>query len=76
MQYSERFRETYCVYNDSNLTTENIISIAEKEQAMDFFHGLDQAKYGMFKTSMLNGWATGAIKLPEMVNEMYWIASS
>jgi hypothetical protein len=56
------------------LTANKPNRISGREQAMDFFHGLDQAKYGTFKTNMLNRWATGAIKLPETVNEIYWIA--
>jgi hypothetical protein len=31
------------------------MDIEEKEQAMDFSHRLDQGKYRVFKTNMLNG---------------------
>ncbi len=50
------------------------IDIEEGEQALDFFHGLDPARYGAFKTSMLNGWATKAFNPPQTVNEIYRIA--
>ncbi len=36
----------------------------------DFFHGLDQGKYGTFKTSMLNAWNTNAVSPPASVNEI------
>jgi len=41
------------------------VDVKEEVQAMDFFHGLDNAKYGAFKTSMLNRWATKAVKPPK-----------
>jgi hypothetical protein len=49
--------------------------VDEKEnvQAMNFFHGLDNAKYGAFKTSMLSGWATKANQLQK--NQMKYIGS-
>ncbi len=38
------------------LTMAKPIIIEDKEQAMEFFHGLDQGRYGMFKTNILNRW--------------------
>jgi hypothetical protein len=52
------------------LTAASPINIEEKEQAMDFFHGLDPRRYGAFKTSMLNGWAAGAFDPPDTVNKI------
>ncbi len=49
----------------------NPVDIEDKEQAMDFFHGLDQGRYRAFKTSMLNEWVVGAFYPPGMVNEIY-----
>jgi len=43
---------------------------------MDFFHGLDQGRYGAFKTSMLNGWAAGAFNPPDTVNKINRTAGS
>jgi len=45
-------------------------------QAMDFFHGLDNQRYATFKTSMMNGWATTAVKAPKTPNEVYHLARS
>ncbi len=49
-QYSERFHDTYLTYMN---TSGDLEEIKEKEQAMDFFHGLDEGRYGTFKTNML-----------------------
>jgi len=43
---------------------------------MDFFHGLDNQRYAAFKTSMMNGWATTAVKAPKTPNEVYRLAGS
>ncbi len=52
------------------------IDVEESDQALDFFHGLDPARYGAFKTNMLNGWATKAFAPPQTVNEIYRIAGT
>jgi hypothetical protein len=52
------------------------VDIEEKEQAMDFFHELDQGRYGAFKMSLLNGWAAGAFDPPDIVNKIYQTAGS
>jgi hypothetical protein len=62
-QYSERFRDTYHGYKATE-TAARPIDIEEGEQALDFFHGLYPARYGAFKTSMLNGWVTKAFNPP------------
>jgi hypothetical protein len=31
------------------------VDISQKDQAMDFFHGLDNDRYGLFKARMMNG---------------------
>jgi hypothetical protein len=63
-QFSERFRDTYRGYKATG-TAICPIDVEESEQALDFFHGLDPARYGTFKTSMLNGWATKAFAPPQ-----------
>jgi hypothetical protein len=72
-QYSERFRDTYWGYKATG-TAVCPIDVEESEQALDFFHGLDPARYGAFKTSMLNGWPTKAFAPPQTINEIYRIA--
>ena len=73
--YSERFHETYRVYK-ATASTSNPVDVKDEIQAMDFFHGLDIQRYGAFKTSMMNGWATKAIKTPKTPNEVYRLAGS
>jgi hypothetical protein len=43
---------------------------------MDFFHSLDNIRYGSFKASMMNGWASKAIDTPDLVNLIYRLAGS
>jgi len=57
-------------------TKEAPVDVKEDIQAMDFFHGLDQGRYGAFKTSMLNGWAAKAFDPPETMNEIYGVAAT
>jgi len=74
-QYSARFRDTYKSYKATG-TVERPVNVTEKDQALDFFHGLDQARYATFKTSMMNGWATKAFDPPDTPNNIYRIAGS
>jgi hypothetical protein len=67
VQYSDRFRETYRSYKENCPN----LNISDKEQAMDFFHGLDNNCYESFKASMMNGWASKAIDTPDTVNLIY-----
>jgi hypothetical protein len=71
-QYSERFRETYRAYKDSATN----VNVSEADQAMDFFHGLDAGRYGIFKTNMMNGWTTGTFQPPATVNAIYQVAGN
>jgi hypothetical protein len=74
-QYSERFRETYRSYkNTANAATP--VDIKEEEQAMDFFHGLDNGRYAAFKSNMLNGWAVEAFNPPGTINQIFRIAAT
>jgi hypothetical protein len=73
--YSERCHETYQAYKATD-STSNPVDVKEEVQAMEFFHGLDNAKYGVFKMSMVNEWATKAVKPPKTANEIYRLADS
>jgi hypothetical protein len=74
-QYSERFRETYRSYkNTVNAATP--VDIKEEEQAMDFFHGLDNGRYAAFKSNMLNGWAAEAFNPPGTINQIFRITAT
>jgi hypothetical protein len=73
--YSKRFHETYRAYKATASAT-NPVDVKDEVQAMDFFHGLDNQRYAAFKTSMMNGWATTAVKAPKTPNEVYRLAGS
>jgi hypothetical protein len=49
--YSECFHETYQAYKATD-SADNPVDVKEEVQAIDFFHGLDNAKYGAFKTTI------------------------
>ena len=42
--------------------------------AMDFFHGLDNARYASFKAEIINGLTAGSIAQPKDLNAMYLLA--
>jgi hypothetical protein len=52
------------------------VDVRDSAQAMDFFHGLNDVKYAVFKINMLNGWAARSIIPPSMPNEVYQLAGS
>jgi len=74
-QYSEWFRETYRAYKATEKDpVNNLIDVKEADQAMDFFHGLDDVKYAEFKQNVKNGWAMKSMQPPKTVNEIYRLA--
>jgi hypothetical protein len=52
------------------------VDIKEEEQAMDFFHGLDNGRYAAFKSNMLNGWAAEAFNPPGTINQIFRITAT
>jgi hypothetical protein len=73
--YSKRFHETYRACKATASATDPV-DVKDEVQAMKFFHGLDNQHYAAFKMSMMNGWATTAVKAPKTPNEMYRLAGS
>jgi len=56
-QYSKQFRETYRAYKATEKDhVDAPVDVTEPDQAMDFFHGLDDTKYAEFKQNVKNGW--------------------
>ena len=49
----------------------NNAEMNEEDITMDFFEGLDDTRYGEFKTSYLNDPTMGAPAAPKHVNEIY-----
>jgi hypothetical protein len=63
ISYKERFNSALAAYKDqenSNMQDEDI--------ALDFFSGLDNARYADIKADFLNGLTSGAIEAPECFN--------
>jgi hypothetical protein len=42
---------------------------------MDFFQGLDNEHYSMFKTDCIDGFTSKAINLPKDLNEIYLLVN-
>jgi hypothetical protein len=70
VSYKERFDEVLEAYNDM----ENP-EMADEDIAMDFFNGLDDARYGEFKTGLLNDMTKGTLGPPESLLDIYTMAS-
>ncbi len=68
--YKERFNNALKAYVDQGNP-----ALDDKDVAMDFFRGLDNARYAGFKTEILNGLTSKAIKQPENLNAMYLLAN-
>jgi len=68
--YKERFDNAKKAYEDQ----ENP-DLDDKDVAMDFFKGLDDARYGGFKTDFMNQLTLKTISPPENLNAMYLIAN-
>ncbi len=68
--YKERFNNALKAYIDQKNP-----ALDDKDVAMDFFRGLDNARYAGFKTEILNELTTKAIKQPENLNAMYLLAN-
>ena len=49
--------------------------MSDKDVAMDFFRGLDNARYAGFKKDILNNLTSKAIEQPKNLNEMYLLAN-
>jgi hypothetical protein len=48
----------------------------EVSNVMDFFGGLDNARYAHMKETLHNGWSTGDREVPKTVNQVYTIAAN
>jgi hypothetical protein len=68
--YKQRFNAALKTYNDQKNT-----AIEEVDIAMDFFSGLDDARYASFKAEIVNGLTAGSIVQPKDLNAMYLLAN-
>ena len=68
--YKERFNAALKGYEEQKNP-----KMEEKDIAMDFFEGLDNARYATFKTEIMNSLTSKAIEQPKNLNEMYLLAN-
>jgi hypothetical protein len=68
--YKERFNFALKAYEDQGNKKFDPLDIT-----MDFFHGLDNAWYSMFKMDCINGLTSKAIDPPKDLNEIYLLAN-
>jgi hypothetical protein len=68
--YKERFTTALKAYVDQKNP-----NMEDQDVAMDFFRGLDNARYSQFKTEIMNGLTAGSIKQPDDLNAMYLLAN-
>jgi hypothetical protein len=68
--YKERFNNTLNAYVDQGNP-----KMRDEDIVMDFFRGLDNARYTGFKTEILNGLTAKSIMQPANLNAMYLLAN-
>jgi hypothetical protein len=68
--YKERFNFALKSYEDQGNK-----KLDPPDIAMDFFRGLDNARYSTFKTDYINGLTSKAIDPPKDLNEIYLLAN-
>ena len=68
--YKERFTVALKAYDDQGNP-----KLEDRDIAMDFFRGLDNARYATFKTEIMNGLTSKAIEQPDSLNAMYLLAN-
>jgi hypothetical protein len=68
--YKERFNFALKSYEDQGNK-----KLDPEDIAMDFFRGLDNARYSTFKTDYINGLTSMAIDPPKDLNEIYLLAN-
>ena len=68
--YKERFNAALKGYEEQKNS-----KMEEKDIAMDFFEGLDNARYASFKTEIINSLTSKAIEQPQNLNEMYLLTN-
>mmetsp|Transcript_2597 Transcript_2597/g.3956 ORF Transcript_2597/g.3956 Transcript_2597/m.3956 type:complete len:176 (+) Transcript_2597:501-1028(+) len=67
------FKERFNSAHESYVAQDNP-KHEDKDSAMDFFRALDNARYGTFKTDLMNSMTSKSVEAPENLNAMYVIA--
>jgi hypothetical protein len=70
ISYKERFDSTLAAYKDQGNP-----KMADEDIALDFFSGLNNARYADFKADFLNGLTSQSTKAPKDLNAIYVLTS-
>lgn len=70
ISYKQRYTNALRAYHEQKNPEKEPV-----DQAMDFFHGLDNGRYADFKVDYLNGLQVKSIEPPTDLNEMFTLAN-
>ena len=68
--YKERFTNALKAYEE-----QGNVKLSDEDIAMDFFRGLDNGRYSIFKTEIMILLTTNTLEQPKDLNSMYLLAS-
>jgi hypothetical protein len=71
ISYKQRYTNALKAYHDQGNPTKD-----DSDQAMDFFHGLDNGRYAEFKVQYLNGLQVSSIAAPRDLNTIFTLANN
>ncbi len=71
ISYKQRYTNALKAYHDQGNPEKD-----DSDQAMDFFHGLDNGRYTEFKVQYLNGLQVGSIVAPKDLNTIFTLANN
>jgi hypothetical protein len=71
ISYKQRYNNALKAYHDQGNPTKD-----GADQAMDFFHGLDNGRYADFKVQYLNGLQVKSIAAPTELNTIFDLANN
>jgi hypothetical protein len=69
--YKQRYSNAIKAYHDQGDPTKD-----DTDQAMDFFHGLDNGRYADFKVQYLNGLQFKSSKVPKDLDKIFTLANN
>jgi hypothetical protein len=71
ISYKQHYTNALKAYHDQGNSEKD-----DSDQAMDFFHGLDNGRYAEFKVQYLNGLQVGSIAAPKDLNTIFTLANN
>ncbi len=71
ISYKQQYGKEIKAYHDQGNPTKD-----DTDQAMDFFHSLDNGRYAKFKVQYLNGLQVKSINVPKNLNKIFTLANN